>query len=90
MGNEDRAGILEYLAAGYVVEVVMAVDNVLDRLVCDLADLVQEKLPSIGPTVGDRIGSNHTLGRDDKHCLVGAISEDIDIIGSLDPGRCIG
>ena len=39
MRDERRAGVLERLAAGGMVEVVVAVDDVADRLVGDLADL---------------------------------------------------
>jgi hypothetical protein len=38
--DDPGAGVLERLAAGDVVEVVMAVDQELDRLVGDLLDLV--------------------------------------------------
>jgi hypothetical protein len=38
--HELGAGVLEWLAAGDVVEMVMAVNHVSDRLVGDLLDLV--------------------------------------------------
>ena len=40
MRDDGRASILERLAAGDVVEVVVAVDQVADRRLSDLADLV--------------------------------------------------
>ena len=80
------AGVLERLAAGDVVEVVVAVDQVLDRLVGDLLDLVDVLLPAGRPAVGDRIGGDHARIGDDEHRLMVAVAEDVDVVGAVDLG----
>ena len=83
--RDDRgAGVLERLAAGDVVEVVVAVDQVLDRLVGDLLDLVDILLPAGRPAVGDRIGGDHAVLGDDEHRLMVAVAEDVDVVGAVD------
>ena len=53
VGDERRAQVLEGLAAGDVVVVVVAVDHVLDGRRRDLLDLGQVGLGGLGPEVGD-------------------------------------
>ena len=81
------AGVLECLAAGDVVEVVVAVDQVLDRLVGDLLDLVDVGLPAGRPAVGDRIGGDHAGLGDDEDRLMVDVAEDVDVVGALHLGR---
>jgi hypothetical protein len=53
----------------------------------DLPDLGDVILPSGRLAIGNRIGRNHSLGRDDEHRLVVAIAENVDVLGPLDlPG----
>ena len=84
--DDPRAGVLERLAAGDVVEVVVAVDQVLDRLVGDLLDLVDILLPAGRAAIGDRIGRDHAVLGDDEHRLMIAIAEDVDALGAVDLG----
>ena len=58
--RDDRGPrILERLAAGDVVEVVVAVDHVLDRLVGDLLDLLDIGRHRLRTPVADRVGGDH-------------------------------
>ena len=84
--DHPRAGVLERLAARDVVEVVVAVDQVLDRLVGDLLDLVDILLPAGRAAIGDRVGRDDAVLGDDEHRLVIAIAEDVDALGPLDLG----
>jgi hypothetical protein len=80
--DEGRAEILERLAAGDVIVMVVAVDHVFDRLVGDGLDGVDIGL---GRTlVGNRVGGDDALGCHDKHRLMPAIAEDVDIVGAVD------
>jgi len=83
--DDLRARVLERLAAGDVVVVVVAVDEVLDRLVGDLPDLGHVRRAALRPAVGDRVGGDHTLGGDDEDRLVIAVAEDVDVVGALRP-----
>src|SRR5262245_25586283 len=69
VGDEDSAQILERLAARDVVGVAVAVYDVLDRRLSDLADFCD-----VGrrgrPPLPDRVGSDHAVGRDHEHRLV--------------------
>ena len=85
--DDSGAGILEGLAAGDVIEVVVAVDQVLDRLAGDLLDLVHIGLSARRPAVGDRIGGDHAGLGDDEHRLMVDVAEDVDVVGALDLGR---
>ena len=84
--DDARAGVLERLAARDVVEVVVAVDQVLDRLVGDLLDLVDILLPAGRAAIGDRVGRDDAVLGDDEHRLMIAIAEDVDAFGALDLG----
>ena len=60
--RDDRgARVLERLAAGDVVEVVVAVNQVFDRLAGDLADFRDVVGAAGGPAVGDGIGGDDPL-----------------------------
>jgi hypothetical protein len=84
--DDARTRILERLAAGRVIEVVVAVDQVLDRLVGDLPDFVDVLLAAGRPAVGDRIGRDDAVLGDDEHRLVIAIAENINAVGTVDLG----
>ena len=86
MRDDGRAGILERLAARDVVVVVMAVDQVLDRRLGDLLDLVDILLSAGRPAVGDRIGGDDAVLGDDEHRLMVAVAEDVDVVGAFDLG----
>jgi len=78
------AGVLERLAAGDVIVVVMAVHQVLDRLVGDLLDLVDILLAALRPAVGHRIGRDHAILGDDEHRLMVAVAENVNVVGAVD------
>ena len=83
--RDDRgAGVLERLAAGDVIEVVVAVDQELDRLVRHLLDFGDVVLPGCRPAVADRIGRDHAILGDNEHRLMVAVAEDIDVVGPFD------
>ena len=86
MRDDRGARILERLAAGDVVVVVVAVDQVLDRLVGDLLDLVDVGGHRLRPPVADGIGGDHAVPGDDEHRLMVAVAEDVDVIGAVDLG----
>src|SRR6185295_18165713 len=67
VGDDGGARVLECLAAGDVVVVVVAVDQVLDRLFRDFLDLVDIGLPTRRPAIGDRVGGNDAGLGDDEH-----------------------
>ena len=81
--DERGAGVLEGLTAGYMIEMMMAVNHVPDRLIRDLLDLVQVSGHRLGPSVADRIGRDHALLGDDKHCLRAAVTKNINILGAV-------
>ena len=84
--DERGAGVLEGFAAGDVVEMVVAVNHVSDRLGRDLLDLVEIGRDRLWTSVADRVGGNHTCGRDYEHRLGVPVAEDVDVIGALDLG----
>jgi len=84
--DEGRAGLLERLAAGDMVEVVVAVDHVLDRLARDLLDLVDVGDHRLRAPVADRVGRDHAGRRDHEHRLVVSIAENVDVVGAVDLG----
>ncbi len=84
VSNHRRAGILEGLAAGDVIEVVVTVDQVPDRRLGDFPDLVNVLLSAIRTAIGDRVGGDHPFGRDDEHRLMVAVAEDVDVFGAVD------
>src|SRR5215475_1246473 len=86
MSDDGGAGVLERLAAGDVIVVVVAVDQELDRLVGHLLDLGNVVLAAGRPAVGDRIGRDHPVLGDDEHRLVVAVAEYVDVVGAVDLG----
>ena len=82
-----RASILEGFATGDVVEVVVTVDQVPDRLVGDLFDFVNIRLSASWPAVSDWVGGNHSGVGDDEHRLVIDVAEDVDTVGAFNLGR---
>jgi hypothetical protein len=64
-----------------VVEVVVAVDEVLDRLVGDLADFLDVRHRCLRAAVGDRVGGDDACPGHHEHRLVVAVAEDVDVIG---------
>src|SRR5687767_4584501 len=78
--DKGGAGVLKGFTAGYVVEMVMAVNHVPDRLVRDLLDLFQIGGHSLGPSIADRIGRNHAVLGDDIHCLSAAVAAYINVV----------
>src|SRR5439155_4109462 len=87
VGDDFRAGILERLAGGDVVVVVMAVDEVLDRLVGDLPDLGDVSRPTGRTPIGDRVGGDHAVPGDDEHRLVIAVAEEVYAFRAVDLRR---
>src|SRR5262249_29804287 len=85
VGDEDGAEVLKRLAARDMVEMAVAVYDVLDRRLGDLADL-RNISGRRGPPLSDRIGSDHAVGCDDEHRLVALIAENVDAISALDLG----
>src|SRR5262245_39412899 len=84
--DDGGAGVLERLAAGDVVEMMMAVDQVLDGLVGDLLDLGDIVLPAGRPSVGDRVGRDDAVPCNDEHRLMIAVAEDVNVVGAADLG----
>src|SRR5215831_6725496 len=64
VGNDLGACVFEGLAAGDVVEVMMAIDQVLDRLVSDFFDLVNVGCYRLRPSVTDGIGGDDAVSGD--------------------------
>src|SRR5262245_28701819 len=85
--NDGGARVLERLAAGDVIIVMMAVDQELDRLIGHLLDLGDIVLAAGRPAVGDRISCDHPVLGDDKHRLMIAVAEYVDIVGAVNLGR---
>ena len=83
MRDDERAGILERLATRDMVVMMVAVDQVFDRRPRDLANLVDVSLRGLRAQIGNRIGRDDTLGRDDEHRLITAIAENVDVVGDL-------
>ncbi|MGY4378601.1 hypothetical protein ACVWZ3_006240 [Bradyrhizobium sp. i1.3.6] len=80
--DEGGTEILEGLATGDVVVMVVAVDDVFDRLVGDGLDGVD--IGFCRTQIRDRVGRDHALRRHDEHRLVTAIAEDVDVLGAVD------
>jgi hypothetical protein len=92
MGDDGGARILEGFAAGDVVEVMVAVDEVLDGgALAHFLDLVDVLLAALGPAIGHRVGSDHAFLGDDEDGLVVAVPEDVDVVRSVHfPGLDLG
>jgi hypothetical protein len=71
---------LNALAALDVVVMVMAVDQVFDRLVRHLLDLGNVVRAAGRLAVTDRIGGDHAVVGDDEHRLMVAVAEDVDVV----------
>ena len=84
--HEGRARILERLAAGDVIVVMVAVDHVADRRAGDLPDLVDIGGDRLRPVAADRVGGDDARGRHDEHRLMALVAEDVDVVGALDLG----
>jgi hypothetical protein len=81
--NDCGPGVLERLAAGDVIVVMVAVDQIFDRLVGDFFDLVDVLLAAVRPAVGDRVGRDHAVLGNHEHRLMVAIAEDVDVISAV-------
>lgn len=68
----------------HLLLLMMAVDDVPDRLVSDLSDLINVSCHGLGPTVSDRIGSNHARRGNNEHGLVIAVAKDVNVISAVD------
>src|SRR5690348_18504977 len=78
MSYEGGAELLEGLAPGNMIIVMMAIDHIFDRLVRHGLDRVDIGL---GRTlIGNGIGSDDALRRHDEHRLVIAVPKDIDVV----------
>src|SRR5262245_15507689 len=84
--DDGGAGVLERLAAGDVIEVVVAVDQVADRRLRDLADFGDVIRPAGGPAIADRVGGDHAVLGDDEYRLMVAVAEDVDAVRAVDLG----
>src|SRR5215475_12694983 len=84
--DDARAGVLERLAAGDVVVVVMAVDQIFDRLIGHLLDFVDIGLTTSRAAIGNRIGGDHARLGDDEHRLMIAVTKDVDVVSAFDLG----
>src|SRR5262249_5579518 len=83
--HKSRAKVLEWFAAGDVVEMAVAVNNVFDRRLGHGLDRVDIGLHR--PPLADRIGGDHAVRRDNEHRLMTAITEDVDIVRDLGSGE---
>jgi hypothetical protein len=87
MGNDRCTRILERLAAGDVVEMMVAVYEIADRLVRDLPDLGNVHGRCLRIRVAHGICGDHACGRHHEHRLRATGSEDVDVVGPVDlPG----
>ena len=86
MCDHARAGILEYLAAGDVIKVMVAVDHVLDGFVGDLADFIQIRLPAGGSAIGHGVGYDHAVVGDDENRLVIDVAKNVNAVRAIDLG----
>jgi hypothetical protein len=85
--REERcAEILERLAAGDVVVVMVAVDHVPDWRRSDFLDLVDVGGDGVRAVQPDRVGRDDALGRDHEHRLMATETEDVDVVGPVDLG----
>ena len=65
---------------------MMAVDEILDRLVGDLFDFLDVGVDHLRPAIAERVGGDDAGARHDEHRLVVAGAEDVDLVGAFDPG----
>ena len=79
--DEDGAEILERLAAGDVIVMVMAVDD--DLIGSSVTALIASMHGFCPAQVGNGISGNDALRRHDEHRLMTAIAEDVDVVGAL-------
>ena len=84
--HHDGAGVLERLAAGNVIVMMVAVDQVLDRRLRDLPDFIEIGLYRLRPAITDRIGDDDAGRRHDEHRLMVLIAKDVDVVGAFDLG----
>src|SRR6476646_9221990 len=70
MRDDGRALILEHFAAGSVVVVMMAIDQILDRSLGDFPDFLQIRFCRLRTAIADRVGDDYAGGRDDEHRLL--------------------
>src|SRR6516165_10705060 len=70
MRNEGGPKRLEWLAAGDVIVMMMAVDHVLDRFIRDFLDLVDVSRNGLRTGKSDRIGHDYSIFRNDEHRLM--------------------
>ena len=87
MRDEHRTHVLERLAAGDMVVMMVAVNDVADRRVRDLADLGEVDLAALLVDEADRVGRDHAFGRDDEHRLVAHHAEDVDVVRDFRRGE---
>src|SRR5688572_12801161 len=66
---------------------MVAVDQIANWLIGDLPDFREVDLGRFAPCVADRIGRDHTGGRNDEHRLHAAMAEDVDVLGAFDLAR---
>jgi len=85
--DDSGTRLFEDATASNVIEVVMAVDQISDRLVRDLSDLRKVLRATFGTAVPDRIGDDDSLAGDDEHRLAVLVAERVDVVGALDLSR---
>ena len=85
--HEGRAGVLERLAAGDVVGMAVAVDDVADRRLRDFPDFGEIGI-RCRTVLADRIGGDDSLRRHHEHGLMALVAEHVDVVGDL--GGCEG
>src|SRR6516162_1129410 len=82
--DDGGSGVLECLAAGDVVIMMIAVDQIFDWLVRDLLDFIDILLAAVRPAVGDRIRCDYAVLGDYEHRLMVAVAKDVDVLGAVD------
>src|SRR6516165_182205 len=82
--DDDRALVLERLAAGDVIKVGVAVDQIFYRPISDLFDLGEIGRHRLWAKTADWVGCDHAHGRDYKHRLMTLISKEIDVVRTVD------
>src|SRR5262249_15370519 len=85
--DHGRPGVLECFAASDVVKVVVAIDQILDRLVSDLLNFVDIRLSTGRPAISNGVGSYHPVIGNDEHRLMVDIAEDVNVAGPFDLSR---
>src|SRR6185437_1077338 len=76
MGDDDRAGILEHLVAPGMIQVIVRVHQIADRLWRDLADFVQQGLGGVGPA--ETVHHQYRIVTDDDAGVRSAADRGID------------